>query len=740
MAQYITPIVLLEQPDIIIIMAESITTTTNKKGKVLERLSLYSSECRDMLKQALELLPKKGLERVTSLDHGDGSRTVGKSRFDDSSSSDEEDGNQEGREDAASSSTSDSDENEPEQRQQQQQQQQPPNQPSDRQIVASKPGPKPKLDTKQHEVNVRKHVDLLTCYALPVKKPDNAELHLSASLLSKEERLLLVGGGGDDDDDDDNHNNESGASDRCIVQSFLNLSRQLGGDLSSSSSTSSSSSSSAKCLVVLFLRSGRFAGAIFRHGKCIHHRTAQRYTVRKGQGKAQSAQDSQRRPKSIGSQLRRAGEEQLKEDIRITLMNWKYLLSIEQTTLIFISCPKTMKQSLYDCMEPLVLRTDPRIRRVPLDLGRPTYESVVVIHDVLTSATIRYEQSFLSLQQLETKKVDESSLKQTQLLFEGQSGLPIVATAATTATPVVPVVVVEEEEEESVLLPLTALHTAAKNGDLELIRELLKTMNVNTNLDNDDNNNKDDNDENDKKEINFAAGVDFMTPLHYAADSASATATVTTTTSGTNKSTSSNDMGLMVDPSVAAEVVLELLVMGHADPVRVDARNRPPYFLASHEKVRNAFRMARAQLGEDYCDWETAKVGSPLTEKELQLRKDKEVDKKKKKRARQKEKRIKERAQQEEMEIQLKQQQEEEKGKILEAKRIRDGLATGRSNNSSGGGGKNVCDYCQTICKGRQRSQMYKRLEYSYCSPECVQKHKRELMAAAAMARFQQST
>jgi Vms1-associating treble clef domain len=31
---------------------------------------------------------------------------------------------------------------------------------------------------------------------------------------------------------------------------------------------------------------------------------------------------------------------------------------------------------------------------------------------------------------------------------------------------------------------------------------------------------------------------------------------------------------------------------------------------------------------------------------------------------------------------------------------------------------------------------MFSRLEYVYCTAECVQKHKRELMAAAALARF----
>ena len=48
----------------------------------------------------------------------------------------------------------------------------------------------------------------------------------------------------------------------------------------------------------------------------------------------------------------------------------------------------------------------------------------------------------------------------------------------------------------------------------------------------------------------------------------------------------------------------------------------------------------------------------------------------------------------------------------------------------------NACDYCQKVCKDKSRSQMFSRLEFVYCSTDCVRKHQRELTAAAAMARF----
>ena len=49
---------------------------------------------------------------------------------------------------------------------------------------------------------------------------------------------------------------------------------------------------------------------------------------------------------------------------------------------------------------------------------------------------------------------------------------------------------------------------------------------------------------------------------------------------------------------------------------------------------------------------------------------------------------------------------------------------------------ENACDYCRKTCKGKRKSQMFSRLSFHYCSMDCVSKHKRELAANAAEARF----
>ena len=412
---------------------------------------------------------------------------------------------------------------------------------------------------------------------------------------------------------------------------------------------------SSKPIVVFLLRSGRFAAAIYQQEKCIDHTSSTRYTVRKGQGKAQSAQDGNRRPKSIGSQLRRAGEQQLKEDVHNTLHQWKS--HIDKAALILMSCPKTMRSTLFDVLD----KSDSRLINVPFDVGRPSFEGTGIVYETLMTVFVG-------------KAVDETPKSE---LLESTTDIP----APKKATQEVPQVVPEKED---VIIPLTNLHEVSRDANLTALLDLLRNP--------------------EDLLIDQLAGYDFMTPLHFAAES-------------------------RMDPSMAAACISALLIQGHADPCAVDARNRVPYFLASHDKAREAFRKARAVLGEDYCDWAASKVGPPLTDDDLQAKKEKEAEKKRRKRQKQKEKDAKEKAQAQEMEQRRKQQEEEEK-KAEDAKRIRDALDPKVVRK------ENVCDFCQIEVKGRKRQQMLQRLDYNYCSSECVQNHKRELMAKAAMERF----
>ena len=416
-------------------------------------------------------------------------------------------------------------------------------------------------------------------------------------------------------------------------------------------------------VLVILLRSGRLAAAIFKGQTCLAHRVSTRYTVRKGQGKAQSNQDGNRKAKSIGSQLRRQGELALREDLVTLMKDWNTAYQIKtEVGLILTNLPKTMKKEFF--LDSGFDRNDSRLRTIPLDTGRPSFETVVAVHDIMMRVTVGPIHKCDPI--VDNDKPTDNLTSPPPIKPIQQPNLPKKAPSPTT-------------------IPLTMIHEFARDGNIvELLTVLQDVPNVNT-----------------------PAGNDFMTPLHYAA-------------------VNQHD-----DSTLAASCVTALLQVGGADPCIVDARHRVPYFLATHDKVREAFRMARATLGEDYCAWdELAKVGPPLTIDDLETKKSKAAEKKKRQRIRQKEAKAKEQALTYEAEQQHKAEEDRIKT-VEEAKRARDGLApkTSSSSNSS-----LICDFCQTAC--RRRNQMLQRLEYAYCSTDCVNQHKRELMAAAAMARF----
>ena len=413
-----------------------------KKGKVLVQTSLYSEDCLALLQQALA---EAG---TTSAAAGENKRLPSKSRYASSSSSDEEvvdeDTDSDGSGDDPGESSSDEATGERTK--------------SAASISSTRVAP-PRTDTtspntvmnknkikiekftkRQSDIQVRKHVDTLTCHNFLLRDPADSGLCLPSAVLSKDDRLA--------------------EHPSVILEAF----RQLSMDVQQT----------GKPVIVFFVRSGRFAGAVFVGGECVQHRTTTRYTIRKGQGKAQSAQDSQRRAKSIGSQLRRQGEEKLQEDITETATAWR--AHVDKAALFLVSCPKTMKKNFYESLDGIISRDDSRIRRVPLDLGRPTFENAVLIHDVLCTVTVR------EMIPTSTDEVEDSTRQTVDNENQGAQS--------------------PREKDETVVvdIPLSALHVACKNGDLEVIREILAA---------------------DTKELTVMAGPDLMTPLHYAAASSS---------------------------------------------------------------------------------------------------------------------------------------------------------------------------------------------------------------------------
>jgi hypothetical protein len=439
-------------------------------------------------------------------------------------------------------------------------------------------------------------------------------------------------------------------------------------------------------IILVLLQSGRFASAVYSlHNATftmLSHKTSTRYTIRKGQGGSQSSHDQSRsKAKSVGSQLRREGERQLRLDAISTWKEWRKCGYVQRASAVYISVPKSMRRDYLfggedgNKEEALVAKGDERVRTIPLDCGRPTLEAVQAAVECLWRCE-RREMSEEELRGAGGREEEGHGSDRVKCELEQQSHDTISSA---------------KDEEVPVAPPYTPLHEAVVDGNLSRLMELLQLLEQSETQQA----------EEQSYDINTQGGADYQTPLHLA-------------------SSSTHDN--------APAILNALLTQGHANPCAIDSRGRPPYFLASSDKLRETFRLARHELGEGYCSWDDAKVGPPLTVADIDAKKAKALEKKKRQRARQKEKKAEEKAAEAEEAAQL-QREADAKRQEEEAKRIRDGLKPKSSTSNS-------CDYCQKICKGKKRSQMFQRLEYAYCSTECVKKHQRELVAAAATARM----
>ncbi|KAJ8600495.1 hypothetical protein CTAYLR_010058 [Chrysophaeum taylorii] len=163
----------------------------------------------------------------------------------------------------------------------------------------------------------------------------------------------------------------------------------------------------------------------------------------------------------------------------------------------------------------------------------------------------------------------------------------------------------------------------------------------------------------------------------------------------------------------AARAVLALLVAG-ADPTALDERERPPYYVSADKKTRDAFRTARADLGEEAHDWAAAAVPEGLDAATRAAKKAK--DQEKKRRQRDRHRQAKQRAAE-----QATLRADAEAARIA-AKAARDLLDAKL----------NACAMCSAPIRGAP----FTRLDFQYCSSACAQAHRRAQCAAAAEKRM----
>mmetsp|Transcript_4270 Transcript_4270/g.9224 ORF Transcript_4270/g.9224 Transcript_4270/m.9224 type:complete len:613 (-) Transcript_4270:93-1931(-) len=405
--------------------------------------------------------------------------------------------------------------------------------------------------------------------------------------------------------------------------------------------------------LILLHGAGHFAGVVLKNGRTVvASKSFHRYVIRAKQGKAQSANDNAKgNAKSAGAHIRRHNEQMLKTEIGELLESWTS--HIKACSRVFVSISKT-NQHIFFGNDSVLSSKDPRIRRIPFPVRRPTVKGATEVGQRLATALVESEAEYLErkVQSEEKKKLEAERIKAQKLrALQGKQAPPDA----------------QNEEHEEVEEPedpalLTMLLEACKAGDLATV-----IMSIGQ----------------DAEVINLPS----------------------------RRQEWKGGAALHVAARAGHQDLVRLLLENGASPTLPDLRGCLPYMAVEESKAcREVFRRYR---GEHPDKWDYSRSGIPeaITDESEAARKEKQKEKKKKQTQRKKEQKAKER----------KRQEEAEKKKAAEEAAI---LANAPS-----------CDMCQKKLSGKS-SDWFNRLDFYYCSPECMQGHRRKLQAEAALARM----
>lgn len=307
----------------------------------------------------------------------------------------------------------------------------------------------------------------------------------------------------------------------------------------------------------------RSTGVEERQATVIAHKTFHRYTTRRKQGGSQSANDSAKgAAHSAGASIRRYNEAALETEIRALLKEWQGL--IHESQLVFVRATGSAnRRILFGPYDGQVLRhNDPRNRSFPFSTRRATQAELM--------------RTFVELTRIKVNHVDEAALAAAALAESERDALSTISHS----TPSKPAPPRSSKEEEESSLHTSQLQALIRRSKVPAILAYLSTHAV-------------------SPHFRFfppstQANHHAPTPLHLAASGNSPT------------------------------VVLALLVKASADPTMLNGEGRPPFDLAGDRSTRDAFRVARSELGEERWDWSAAHCPPPLSKADADRRQERE--------------------------------------------------------------------------------------------------------------------
>ena len=301
-------------------------------------------------------------------------------------------------------------------------------------------------------------------------------------------------------------------------------------------------------------------GPLTREATVLAHKTFHRYTTRRKQGGAQSANDSAKgAAHSAGSSLRRYNEQALTDEVRLLLSDWKGM--IDTSELLFIRATgNTNRRTLFGPYDGQILRqNDPRIRGFPFSTRRATQNELM--------------RSFVELTRVKVLEVDEAAIATAKVAAEEAIKAAAASKANKQSAPAIPK---RSEEDETALLHTTQIQALIRRSKLPALLSYLKSNDLPPNFlfypqDSQQNHHA-------------------PTPLHLAASQNS------------------------------APLVSGLIIKGGANISLLNGDGKTPFDLTGDRATRDAFRVARSELGEDKWDWDAAHVPSALSKSEAEER------------------------------------------------------------------------------------------------------------------------
>ena len=293
-------------------------------------------------------------------------------------------------------------------------------------------------------------------------------------------------------------------------------------------------------------------GADQRQAIVIAHKTFHRYTTRRKQGGGQSANDAAKgAAHSAGSSLRRYNEVALEQEIRALLTEWKAL--IDNCQLVFLRATGSAnRRILLGPYEGQVLRNnDPRNRTFPFNTRRATQAELM--------------RSFVELTRVKISQIDEVALAAAAAAAQTEKDKEKAAArskaAAKSPKP--------SKEDEVALLHTTQIQALIRRSKVPALLQYLSTNTLSADFL--------------FHPPNAASNHHSPRPLHLASSVAS------------------------------GPTVLALLTKSGADPSLANADGKVPFDFAGDRPTRDAFRVARHELGENRWDWTAAKVPPALS-------------------------------------------------------------------------------------------------------------------------------